>query len=254
LRKWKTRSSLPADILPLLLKRAGHVGLFPKDISNILLSAMAEAERSAFQFCEGSVQLARSENLNGWQVLPQLLEGEVGFAEIGRPERTEKKARGVLNDYLQDPDDSLIRQWFRIGYLNGGGPGQSVILERVKAATDKEQFDVLVKLVCSGGGQLCLHVPEFTKAILEVCVEKFPSDFDEVQERLKGSIWLRSQSYTNGVPKDRSILEIAEKNSARFAGDSILREFYAALVAREYEAEEKSKEEYQRRDRETFEF
>ena len=245
---------LSPDIAAFALKRAQELGVFPEEITNIFMSVMEDDERLAFQFCEASVQLGKKKKLKSWEVLPQLLEGEIGFSSVGEPERTGEKAQRLLDDYLQDSEDSLTKQWFRMGYLNGGGPGQSVLLSKIKAATDKGEFDLLVELASSGSAQLCLYVPEFPKAILETCAGHFSSDLGELKKRLIGSIWLRSQGFTNGVPENRSILETAEKNSARFADDPILSEFYSALVSREYAAEKQSKEAYERRNREVFDF
>ncbi len=243
---------LPASVYPALLERLNEL---PWDaiapFSGILRDACRKMPALMFGFFEERMRRALAADSDKPPVVfPSPYPKALSFPDITGIPGYESRARTVFDALRADPENHLLREWFRITVIDSGNLAVVFLDEWIESAADDKDLEEISEIVCSDASRFAFSEPDLVNKLL-LKARSFSKDcLGETESGLVNSLGHRMRGYTNGIPDDQRILNLAREHREQHAAEPLLRELFDQVVRYEEADAEQHRREFLARDEE----
>lgn len=251
-RRYSIIPDLPSSVYPAILNRLNELpmeAIIP--MGGILHEACRTFPSLTFAFFE--VRVRRAIDLESNQascVFPPTYENNLSFPDISGIYDFESKARAIFEALRANPDSRPLKQWFRIAVVDSGNLATDYLGEWIDAAENEKDLMRVSKIIIASASRFVFSEPDLIHRLLSKAKTLSRECLRRVEEGLVQSLAFRARGYTNGIPDDQRILNLAREHREQHAAEPLLRELFDKVVRYEEADAEQRRREFLARDEE----
>jgi hypothetical protein len=243
---------LPPSVYPPLLERLNEL---PWDaiapFSEILRDACRRMPALMFGFFEERMRKAMAADSDTPPaVFPSPYPKALSFPDINGIPGYKSKSRTIFDALRADPENHLLREWFRIAVIDSGNLAVVFLDEWIESAEDGTELEEISEIVCSDASRFAFSEPDLIHRLLSKAQSFSRECLRKIEDGIVHSLGFRARGYTNGIPDDQRILNLSREHRERHAAVPLLHELFDKVVRYEEADAEQHRREYLARDEE----
>jgi hypothetical protein len=244
--------ALPSSVYPAILDRLNELpmeAIVP--MGGILHEACLKFPSLTFGFFEDRVRRAMDLESNQTPcVFPPTYENNLRFPDIRGIADYESKTRAIFEALKANSESQPLKQWFRIAVIDSGNLAAAYLGEWIDAAEIEKDLMRVSKIITESSSTFVYSEPDLIHRLLSKA-QTFSRECLRIVERgLVQSLVFRARGYTNGIPDDQRILNLAREHRERHAAEPLLYYLFDQLVRFEEADAEQHRREFLARDEE----
>lgn len=248
--------SLPVSVYPSVLARLNELpweAIIP--LSGILRDACQKLPAFMFDFFEERVRRAMDADEDKLPaVFPPSYESGLSFPDTTEIPGYESRARIIFDALKADPKNLLLRKWFQIAVINSGNLAVAFVGEWIESAVEENDLEEISEIVCSDASRFAFSEPHLVNKLLLKAQTLSRDCLREIETDLVNSLGNRMRGYTNGIPDDQRILDLARDLREKHSDELLLHELFDKVVRYEEADANQHRKEYLARNNDSSHF